>query len=125
MHVSPPSQLPSPLSRPSSPPEFSGHNMGYWSTPDANLAATTAPPRVAQQHAPLIKEYGARWEWDADAKDYVQFKDGKKWLYTDYQKGEGRPPSPTAQSGLHVALPPVPVPPVVSPPLPWGADMDP
>jgi len=50
--------------------------MDPWSVTDADLAANTAPLR----HPPLIKEYGARWEWDANAKDYVQF-DG--WLPVD------------------------------------------
>jgi hypothetical protein len=34
---------------------------------------STAPPRAPQPHPPLIKEYGVRWEWSDDDKDYIRF----------------------------------------------------
>ncbi|KAK3897058.1 hypothetical protein C8A05DRAFT_39395, partial [Staphylotrichum tortipilum] len=92
-----------------------------WSVTDADLAANTAPLRAPQQHPPLIKEYGARWEPDADAKDYVRLEDGSKVLYSDYQRGR---PSLTAQNG-HLAPPPVPIPRVPAPSLPWAGDIEP
>ncbi|KAK3899540.1 hypothetical protein C8A05DRAFT_46414 [Staphylotrichum tortipilum] len=95
--------------------------MDHWSVTDASLAANTAPLRAPQQHPPLIKEYGAQWEPDADAKDYVRFVDGSKMLYSEYQRDRS---SLTAQNG-HPAPPPVPIPRVPAPSLPWEGNIEP
>ncbi|KAK3331158.1 hypothetical protein B0H66DRAFT_468054 [Apodospora peruviana] len=39
-----------------------------------------------QAHPPPKEEYGEQWNWDQEANDYVQIRDGITVLYTEYQK---------------------------------------
>ncbi|KAK0631462.1 hypothetical protein B0T14DRAFT_559255 [Immersiella caudata] len=45
------------------------------------------PPSGAQR-AP-VKDYAWQWEWDDDQKDYIYIDNGRKLLYTAYQRSRG------------------------------------
>lgn len=57
------------LASPSPPHDPSDSYDSYTITTDIS----PAPPRAPQQHPPLIKKYGARWDWNDDDKDYIRF----------------------------------------------------
>ncbi|KAK0633756.1 hypothetical protein B0T14DRAFT_561311 [Immersiella caudata] len=48
-----------------------------------------APPPGARRTP--AKDYGWQWEWDEDQKDYIYIDNGRKLLYTAYQRSRGDP----------------------------------
>jgi hypothetical protein len=44
-----------------------------------DIRVETSPSETApQEHRQPIKEYGERWDWNADVHDYVRYTEGKE-----------------------------------------------
>lgn len=48
-----------------------------------------SPESVKEARLPPAISYGVQWEWDEDAKDYIYIDNGRKLLYTAYQRSRG------------------------------------